>query len=368
MMLRRRFFVLRSNAVLSNEIWYTTSDNTVLTASSNSAFSTGLVSNTYVGGKGVLRYSTPLTTLPLNMFRGCTKLTSVTIPASITTWGNYTFHSTGLTSIEVPEGVTTIGNEVFAGCASLTKVTFPNSVTKIGTYTFLNCTALQSVQLPQPLQTISNYMFRGCTRLTKIEIPSNVTSIGVYAFYSCSQLERITIPDNVTSIGESAFEVTTTTDLTEVTIGSNVTSIGQNAFKNQTKLTTIYCNSSTPPTIQSNTFEGVPSSCVVRVPNSAVSAYRSASYWNNFTIQGSSTTLISFTIETTEYQAVEGMTWGKWVESEYNTDGYSVEEMDNSIASPSSDDFLISSWVGTDTDYVYASDVIENGYNYILVG
>lgn len=31
--------------------------------------------------------------------------------------------------------------------------------------------------------------------------------------------------------------------------------------------------------------------------------------------------LISFTIDGTEYQAEEGMTWGEWVESEYNTDG-----------------------------------------------
>jgi len=34
--------------------------------------------------------------------------------------------------------------------------------------------------------------------------------------------------------------------------------------------------------------------------------------------------LITFTIEGTEYQAEEGMTWGEWVESSYNTAGYST--------------------------------------------
>ena len=33
-------------------------------------------------------------------------------------------------------------------------------------------------------------------------------------------------------------------------------------------------------------------------------------------------TLISFTIDGTSYQFEEGMTWGEWVESEYNTDGF----------------------------------------------
>lgn len=33
-------------------------------------------------------------------------------------------------------------------------------------------------------------------------------------------------------------------------------------------------------------------------------------------------TLITFTIDGEEYQAEEGMTWGEWVESEYNTDGF----------------------------------------------
>ena len=32
--------------------------------------------------------------------------------------------------------------------------------------------------------------------------------------------------------------------------------------------------------------------------------------------------LITFTIDGIEYQAEEGMTWGEWVNSKYNIDGY----------------------------------------------
>ena len=37
--------------------------------------------------------------------------------------------------------------------------------------------------------------------------------------------------------------------------------------------------------------------------------------------------MITFTIDGATYQAEEGMTWGEWVESEYNTDGYYIEDV-----------------------------------------
>ena len=32
--------------------------------------------------------------------------------------------------------------------------------------------------------------------------------------------------------------------------------------------------------------------------------------------------LITFTIDGTTYQAIDGMTWGEWLVSSYNTDGF----------------------------------------------
>ena len=40
-------------------------------------------------------------------------------------------------------------------------------------------------------------------------------------------------------------------------------------------------------------------------------------------------TLINFSIEGTAYQAEEGMTWGEWVASSYNTGGYYVNSFGN---------------------------------------
>ena len=41
---------------------------------------------------------------------------------------------------------------------------------------------------------------------------------------------------------------------------------------------------------------------------------------------GGTGNLISFTIDGTEYTAEEGMTWGEWVESGYNTDGFFLDQ------------------------------------------
>ena len=41
--------------------------------------------------------------------------------------------------------------------------------------------------------------------------------------------------------------------------------------------------------------------------------------------------IISFTIGETTYQAEEGMTWGEWAESEYNTIGFEIDGADITI-------------------------------------
>lgn len=75
------------------------------------------------------------------------------------------------------------------------------------------------------------------------------------------------------------------------------------------------------------------------------------------------TGLITFTIDGTEYQAEEGMTWGEWANSEYDVNGKFSIDIDNSIGYNS-----FTCWVGGEYDYVYASDIIQEGYNYWLVG
>ncbi|WP_134351038.1 leucine-rich repeat protein, partial [Flavobacterium psychrophilum] len=51
----------------------------------------------------------------------------------------------GLTSVTIPNSVTTIGDGSFARCSGLTSVTIPNSVTSIGDYAFHSCPSLTTI-------------------------------------------------------------------------------------------------------------------------------------------------------------------------------------------------------------------------------
>ena len=51
------------------------------------------------------------------VFEGCSGLTSLTIPSSVTEIGNWAFFGcSGLTSLTIPSGVTSIGDSAFAKC------------------------------------------------------------------------------------------------------------------------------------------------------------------------------------------------------------------------------------------------------------
>ena len=191
------------------------------------------------------------------------------------------YNYSGLQSITIPNSVTSIENNALRGCKSLTSITIPNSVTTIGSSAFSSCYKLTSITIPNSITSIKGYTFQSCTSLTNITIPSAVTSIEGYAFHSCSSLTSITIPNSVTSIGDSTFG--SCTSLTNITIPNSVTRIDSSALRigSSTNKATITMLPTTPPTIQSSTFNASYLQKII-VPAGTGATYKAATNWSNF--------------------------------------------------------------------------------------
>jgi hypothetical protein len=225
----------------------------------------------------------------------------------------YMFALHNIKNIEIPAHISKIGDGAFFGCYGLTSITIPKTVKSIGVNAFLGTTSLHTVTIEdsdEPLQlgmaydgTVAELDEVGPfydSPLSNIYLGREIDyhnedgpftpsewGEGVFAnwHYDEDELETtLTISNNVKTLSEWMFSGVR---MREVTIPASVTEIKHDAFLDCRLLNKVTCESTTPATMGEDVFD----SCdefdegQIRVPASAVNAYKSANNWSDYKSQ-----------------------------------------------------------------------------------
>lgn len=147
-----------------------------------------------------------ITNLGVYCFYNCISLTKITIDANINLpLGCFQNCSSLETIIISTTNINSISNDCFLGCSKISSFTIPDSVTEIGKACFAYCNALQNIKFNNNITIIPEGCFNRCPNLTKIVLNNNINKISSYAFSGCYNLTSITIPESVTHLGIWCF-------------------------------------------------------------------------------------------------------------------------------------------------------------------
>ena len=132
---------------------------------------------------------------------------SFQIPQTVTKICERAFKSNSyLQSITLSdEGLLSIENEAFYRCSALTSIKIPITCSSIGDFAFYDCSNLTKVDSENISQiSIGQSAFENCYKLNDFK-PSYITSLGERAFYNCQSLISINLSNNYLEFGQSVF-------------------------------------------------------------------------------------------------------------------------------------------------------------------
>lgn len=248
----------------------------------------GVVITRYTGHGGAVVIPRTINHMPVvgigaGAFARQTSITSVVIPDTVVTIGEWAFdcmdtHSR-LARLKLGRNVRRIEKGAFSACDQLTEIDFPETVASVGARAFVFCGKLTEVVIPAGLTNIEDTAFNACfslksfkvdarnpvycsvdgilydknkTRLLQFPggrdgayvIPDSVTNIADFALWNCPFVTSVKIPEGITSIDQEEFAACGR--LATVIVPASVTNIGPNAFNSCVSMKGIYFEGNAP--------------------------------------------------------------------------------------------------------------------------
>lgn len=161
----------------------------------------------------------PVTALADNALYNCAKLTSITLPETLTSLGARSLSGcTGLTEITIPAAVTTIAEDALQSCTGLTAITvaadnaggyYGDGRSLLNRNGWLLQYALNSGEtyaIPEGTKIIIYGAFQGSPTLRSVTFPNSVTEIQGGAFYHCKALTTVELGNGVVRMGDAFSE------------------------------------------------------------------------------------------------------------------------------------------------------------------
>lgn len=164
-----------------------------------------------------------VTSLTIGFLYKNNTVTEITIPTTLTSTNTYSFHNaSAISRVNISDlekylriswnntsGYPFVGNssggELYLNGQKVTSVTIPSTITEVKMHAFHRVRGITSLTLHNNITTIGLNAFTD-GEFTQVTIPSSVTTIGNQAFSYCTNLTSITVPASVTSIGTEVFE------------------------------------------------------------------------------------------------------------------------------------------------------------------
>ncbi len=270
-----------------------------------------------------------MTTIPTSTFQSCTILENIDLPPGYTHIGERAFAGTAIKSFEIPDEMTSIDYGVFSYCDELEEVKLPANLTKIDQRAFMYCSSLKRVVqadgscnegeffIPEGVTELGEYaIYFKSPHIHTVRLPSTLETVAVKGFLS-PKLERFTINktnpkydirnnsvietatnilvggavqsthihESISTIGQYAFY---DSEIQYIDLHEGITEIQDYAFAYSLPLQ-IISRALVPPSIGTSAFQIAKYNGILKVPEEALSAYRTEWMKNELGFLGWST-------------------------------------------------------------------------------